>query len=517
MDNKSIGNRVFRGTVVIVFVSILAKLSAFLTEATLAAYLGSTNKSDAYYMVSSVKDVIYPMLSVGIWKVFLPLYKANITKEDIKGANELADKTISFFTIVSMIVVLLVIAFAPPIVSVVAPGFIGETRELCVKLVRISAPMYVLIIASAVYASMLQCHRKFLGSQIREVASRIPTIIGSVVFYRFFGLTAMAVALVVGGLVRLLIELPFVDWGYKYKPNFQFKTNDFLTMMKRMPSALVSGGVSQINSLVDKSMASMLPMGTISNLNYGHRLMNVLSGVLSSAVATALYPEMIELITWGKKKELGRLVTKIMSIFCVLMIPVTFACVLFRIELVSTVFQRGAFDENSVTATAGIFAIYCIELLFLACNSVMSNVFYGSGDTRTPMYISLGNLVGNIGFNLLFIRVWGVNGLALSTSLTTMISFVIRLITSRKYIELEWRRLFLSSVKVIIASIFACMIPRFIFWHFTINRYFVLLVSAVIGMCIYIVLVNLLNVEELNDLIGLLTRKIRKRKKRQGK
>ena len=29
-------------------------------------------------------------------------------------------------------------------------------------------------IAAAVYASMLQCHNKFFGSQIREVATHIP-------------------------------------------------------------------------------------------------------------------------------------------------------------------------------------------------------------------------------------------------------------------------------------------------------------------------------------------------------
>lgn len=495
---------------VILFVSILAKLSAFLTEATLAAYLGTTNKSDAYYMVSSVKDVIYPMLSVGIWKVFLPLYKTKITENDTIGANELADKTISFFTMASMAVVFFILLFAPSIVSVVAPGFKGETKDLCVKLVRISSPMYVLIIASAVYASMLQCHRKFLGSQIREVASHIPTIIGSVVFYRFFGLTAMAVALVAGGLTRLLIELPFVDWGYKYKPNFQFKSDDFMLMMKRLPSALVSGGVSQINSLVDKSMASMLPMGTISNLNYGYRLMNVMSGLLSTAVTTALYPEMIELITWGKKRELGRLVTKIFNIFCVLMIPVTLACILFRIEIVSVVFKRGSFGEDSVTITAGVFAIYCIELVFLACNSVMSNIFYGSGDTRTPMYISLGNLIGNIGFNLLFIRIWGVNGLALSTSMTTAISFAIQLAISRKYVELEWGRFLLSLVKITIASVIACMIPRILFVYFTINRFWVLVISAAIGILLYFVIAKLLNIEEFNDLIGLLTKRIKK-------
>ena len=85
--DKSIGNRVFRGTVIIVLIGIFAKIAAFLSEAILAAYLGTTYQSDAYYMVSSIKDVIYPMLCVGIWKVFLPVYKEKLTKNNIREAR----------------------------------------------------------------------------------------------------------------------------------------------------------------------------------------------------------------------------------------------------------------------------------------------------------------------------------------------------------------------------------------------------------------------------------------------
>ena len=70
----STGKKIFRGAVIIIFVSALAKLSAFLSEAVNAAYLGTTGESDAYYMIAGVQQVIYPMLSIGIWNVFLPLF-----------------------------------------------------------------------------------------------------------------------------------------------------------------------------------------------------------------------------------------------------------------------------------------------------------------------------------------------------------------------------------------------------------------------------------------------------------
>ena len=505
-----IGKRLFRGTIVIVLVGILAKITSFISEAVLAAYLGTTFRSDAYYMVTSIQAVIYPMLSVGIWKVFMPIYKEKTTLGLNDEAAALTNKAITFFSVVSFIAVGLLILLADPVVSVVAPGFEGETKALCIRLVRISAPMYFFIIAAAIYASVLQANNKFLGSQIREVASHIPTILAAVFFYKTFGIEAMAIALVVGGAVRLLIELPFVTWGYRFRPDFRFRSQEFGLMLKRLPSALLSEGVTQLNILIDKAMASTLPEGTISGLNYGHRLMNVLSGLLSSAIATALYPQMIELIALKKEDELSRLVVKIINMFSVLMIPITVASILFRTELVSVAFERGAFNGQSTEITAGIFALYSIGIFFVACNTVINNLFYGYGNTKTPMFISMANLVINVVLNLILIRLWGVNGLALATSLSAVITFFIRLAATRKYIKLDNKRMGITALKALLGSVIACLIPRAIFWMYPINRYAVLLISALSAILLYFGVSKLLKIPELNDVFALIKKKTEK-------
>lgn len=510
MENRSLANRIFRGTVIITLVSLLTKLTSFVAEAILAAKLGTTAQSDAYYMVISVHNVIYPMLSVGVWKVFLPLYKSHLARNELDTANSLINKSLSFFFTISFGIVVLLILFAPAFVSVIAPGFEGETKDLCVRLVRISAPKFVFTIASAVFATVLQCHEKFFGSQIREVASHVPTIIAALFFYQAFGFDSLAIALVVAGVLRLVIELAFINWDYKFKLDFKYRTAEFALMLKRLPSALVTAGVAKLNTLIDKAMASTLPSGTISCLNYGVKLMHVFSGLLSTAIATATYPQMIELISLKKNEELAKLVVKIVNIFCVLMVPVTIACVLFRSELVSAVFERGAFDSSSTAATASIFALYSLGLFFIACNALLSNIFYGNGDTRMAMYIGFANLGINVALNFAFMFVWGANGLALATSLSAILSFLIRFFAAKKYVRLQNRQMLVTGLKVLAASVAACFLPRVLFWIIPVNKYVVLLSSALIGACVYLLLVKLLKVNEINDLFVLLRRKVKK-------
>lgn len=507
MDN-SIGKAVFRGTVIITLVGILAKLTSFIAETILAAYLGTSYKSDAYYMVSSIQIVVYPMLSAGIWKVFLPIYKEKITQGKSREATSLTNKAITFFSIISIGAVGLLVLFAEQIVSVIAPGFMGETRTLCIDLVRISAPMYFFIISAAIYASILQANNRFFGSQIREVVSHIPTILAAIFFYQRFEIEALAVALVVGGAVRLFIELPFVDWGYKFKPDFMFRTHEFSLMLKKLPSALLSEGVVQINTLIDKVMASTLPEGTVSGLNYGQKLMNVFSGLLSTAIATALYPQMIELIAQKKGEDLSRLVIKIINIFCILMIPISFTCVLFRTELVSTVYERGFFTAESTYLTSGVFALYCSGLFFIAANTVITNIFYSYGDTNIPMYISIANLIINVVLNLSLIQLWGVNGLAFATSLSAMLTFFIRIKVAKKYVKLNYSNMILIIIKVLFSSIVACLFPRIIFWIYPVNFFVSLIISAVIGSMVYLTMMKILKVKEIDELFILLKQRI---------
>ena len=510
MEEKSIGEKIAHGTIIIIAVSVLAKLTAFIAEAINANYLGTTDQSDAYYMVSSIQQVIYPMLSIGVWKVFLPIYKDRITQGDRSGADRITNQMITFFTLVSLTAVAALMIFSPAVVSLVAPGFTGATRELCIRLVRISAPMYVFIIAAAIYASVLQCHGKFLGSQIREVVSHIPSILAVMLLYRRFGMTVLAYALIAGGLIRLLSELPFVDWGYHYRPDFHFRGKEFRLMLTRLPSALLSAGVQQINALVDKAMASTFPAGAVSGLNYGARLTHVFSGLLSTAISTAMYPQMIELISLKKKRELSRLVEKILVIFGVLMIPVSLACILFRTELVRVVFQRGAFDEHSTALTAGIFALYAISLYFVACSSVVSNLFYGSGDTKTPLIINIAHTLMNVVLNLTLSHLMGVNGLALATSLSAILTLLIRMYFSRRYVDWERERILLPLGKTLGISLVSCggaYIAARLLFAGSLAR---LICGAAIGVPVYLLLARTVKLEELDDVIKLLRKRIRR-------
>ena len=103
--------RILKNVGVVFAILILAKIAAFANDAILAAFIGTSADADAFYMVLGIQQVIYPMLSVGIWKVFLPEYKKNMVLNGEKAADIFANKIMILFTGFSLIVAGLIFIF----------------------------------------------------------------------------------------------------------------------------------------------------------------------------------------------------------------------------------------------------------------------------------------------------------------------------------------------------------------------------------------------------------------------
>ena len=503
MSNKTVKN-----VGIVLGCSLVAKVLSYVWESVLAAYLGATDQADALYMTTSIFGILYPILDMGIWKVFLPIYKTKLVEKEESRAERIANISVTLFFMLSIALVLLLIVCARPLVSVMAPGFAAEKKTITIQYLRISAPTYLLMAVSSVIGAMLQSREKFLGSQIREIGTHLSKIIYLFVCFRFLNVYAAVTAMIVGNVFRLLVQLPFINWKWKFRPDFDFKDKDIVGMLKGLPSVAVTAAIMHINSLVDKIVASGAGSGSVACLNYGNKLMSVFSGTVSTAISTAVYPTMIHHIAEKKTDRLKELFTNVVVALSFIIVPISIFCVLFSKQMVTVAFERGAFDSSATSVVTGVFAGYCIGMLFTGITTVISNVFYGYGDTKITMYISIVEIAINVAADLLLVRWMGVAGLAVATSGAAVICMCIRLILLRKYIRIEYKAILKEEAKIVIIAAAACAVPfilmtRLIHW----NVYLSLITGAVISVGIYGGLALLFRLEIVGFLKSLIKRK----------
>lgn len=491
MSNKTVKN-----VGIILGCSIVAKVFSYVWEAILAAFLGGTDQADAFYMTTSIFGILYPILDIGIWKVFLPIYKTKLVLKEEGRAEQIANVSISFFFILSVALVLFFVVFAKPLVTIAAPGFEADKKMLTIQYLRISAPTYFLMTTASVIGAILQSRGKFLGSQLREIGSHVSGIVCFLLCYQMLGIYAALIALIIGSIFRVLIQLPFINWKWKFKLNFHFKDPDIVSMIKGLPSVAITAAISSINGLIDKMVASGVATGAVACLNYGDKLNSVFSGMISTAIATAVYPNVIQHIA---EKDDTRLRTLLNNVICALMfliIPISVFCFLFSTELVSVAFQRGAFDAVATNLTAGVFAGYCLGMLFIAITTIVTNVFYGYGDTKITMYVSFGQIGLNVCFDLIFARFFGVTGLAIATSVSSIICLGIRLKFLKNYIALGYRSVLFEALKIFGISMISCIIPFLVFTRLIhLNVYLTLVICLAMSVTIYLLMAFLLKLK----------------------
>ena len=191
-----------------------------------------------------------------------------------------------------------------------------------------------------------------------------------------------------------------------------------------MAPAALGAAVYQISVFINTLLASFLPEGSISWLYYADRLMQFPLGIFAVAISTAVLPALSRQNAAGDQE--GFLDTARFSLGLSFFITIPAAAGLFALSepLVSVLFQRGAFDQASVTATAHALSGYVLGLPALSGAAMMARLFYSRSDTKTPTKVASFSLL--TGAALAFLLMWPLAhvGLALASSLASLLNFI---------------------------------------------------------------------------------------------
>lgn len=450
------------GIKIIFIISVLSKIMSFLSELVIANSLGTSNLADVYSMVNGAYIVIYPMISIGIWSCFLPEYKKKYIEYGKEKASSFANQVLSFFGIISIIATILFFLFSDNISRFVAPGFNNESISLLSTLLKIFSPYFIFDTVSTIYAAILQANKKFFGSQIREIVCYIPTIVFGPYLFKLFGIKGFIFALLIGAFLRLLVLLPFSKQLFKFHFTIKLFDQQFHKFLKKMPFALSISLLEQVNTLVDKIMASNLITGSVSGLNYGQKLSNAFNGFITTPIITAFYPEMAEYVAKNKFNELKKELYNIIITLALIIAPFTFVFSLYAINIVTLVFQRGSFDSTSSLLTGNVFAFYAVGIYFTGIKNIYNKLLYSLDKIKISTFFCFINVFINIILNFVFVRFFASAGLALATSISAILIFIIISIYLKHSISFDIKVLLtIFLIFVVNALIFA--IPYYFF------------------------------------------------------
>jgi putative peptidoglycan lipid II flippase len=179
--------------------------------------------------------------------------------------------------------------------------------------------------------------------------------------------------------------------------------------------------VIQINLLIDKSMASALPPGSIGALQFADTLLGTFY-MLGTSLGIAVFPSLSRFAATNDLESAARAVTTSLRLLIFVLTPLTLLLMLFPVPIVGVILGRGRFDAHAIQMTADALALYAIGLLALGALYVLQRAFYALSSGSAPLLVGAGAIVVHVCLNLLFIPIWAHAGIALSIALTAIFS-----------------------------------------------------------------------------------------------
>ena len=449
----------------------ISRVLGFTRDIILAAVLGIGPVSDAFFVAFKLPNLFRRLTAEGaMTSAFIPGYTGVEQSEGKKAAQCLAGEIQTMLVWVLLLILVVFEIFMPYVITAMAPGFAIDADasrfDGGIHLARLTMPYLPMVSLLALWIAIGNVYGRFALGASMPVIMNIVMISGAfLAWYMWPDLNQdgvgydraaiIAISVASGGVIKLLV-IGTMLWRKKSLPPIYFfprLSQNSRTLWRRFwPAALGSAG-TQINLLIDTILASLLPIGAISQLYFADRIAQLPLGVVGIALGVALLPTLsrLEQVEVVDKAAVRQVLRRGIIIGMLAACPALAGIMAISDDLIRGLFAYGAFDPAMVSSTAAVLMAYGSGIPAFILVKTFQPSFYAAGDMTTPMRVTIMSVGINIVLSIVLMQVIGAAGLALATSISLWASTLILMLMLKHRGRLDVSVIY-PVIKIAVAS-----------------------------------------------------------------
>ena len=389
---------------------LVSRIFGLVRESIALRYFGIGAHTDVLQAAFRFPNILQNLLGEGsISAAFIPVYSRMLAEGRTRDAGRFAGSIFGLLVVVVSTIVLLGIALARPLVSLilfnwrhdaqlVAEGLLTIDRlELTIQAVKFVFPMAGLLVLSAWALGVLNSHRKFFLPYFAPVLWNLAIIAGLVAGAQAFagespgsadGMTRILFAgfagALLGGLLQFLVQLPLVlreSQGLRVR--FSTRVEGVRTAIKAFTPAVAGRGVAQVSGYLDLVLASLLAVGAVAALRPALVLYLLPASLFGLSVAASELPSLSRIGDVDIEKIHGR-IERIICQSMFLTVPTAVGYIALGFPIIGGLFRSGQFGFADNVLVYAVLAAYSLGLVATTVSRLLQNSFWALGDTATP-------------------------------------------------------------------------------------------------------------------------------------
>lgn len=497
---------------------MLSKVMGFFRDVLTARAFGAGHESDAYFTAMSGIIIVIGALGAGLQTTLVPIFSDIKEHYGRSGKNKYFSNIMTTTLLVTGIITVVIFLLASPFASLLAIGYQGEMHDLIVFLIRQGLPIGMFLGITYVCNAYLQSDEVYGPHALMGIPYNLIFITYLLLFKKPTVIGLMNVTMIASA-AQFFIQLPALKARkVKLLPRLDIKDQYLKRTFILVIPIIISSTVSQINVMIDKTLASTLTEGAISALNYANKVNTLVVSVFVVAITTVVFPKLTNAVLRKDVKETGELFSSSINLVQLVTIPAAIGLVVLSEPIIRILFQRGAFGDMATTLTSGALLFYAPGLIGQSLRMCFENMFYSYQQTKIPMYTGFLTVALNIIFNFILIKPLGHKGLALATSLSMIITSIIMYIIIRKKVKFNEAETILTFGKILLSGVIMGASTHFIWKAFIplmtggkIKEVMFLFITILIAILIYGISTMILGVKDTKTLVKTLKRKLGKK------
>lgn len=406
--------------------SIAILVLKFGQDLVLAYALGAGRLVDSYGLSFALVTVATTVTIGPAIVAILPSYVFVLTNRGRFAANSLVGNLIPAAAAISIGLTIILFIIAPNVISLMALGKTTPAQiALSTNLLRVFLLLIPIRTASQIASAILNAEYVFAIPVATGAIPALTAIGGLYLFVAQMGIYALAFSLIFGEVLQAMVLLLLATRLIGPVPiSWRQRSTELRAIAMQYIPALAGTSIAVFNPLIDRTIASGLPLGSISHLLFAERIVSGGTQIATVALSAVLLPHFSRLVAVQNFASLRRhMLLYSSAIIGACSVPVAVA-ELFARPIVQLLLQRGSFHVLDTIAVTAVLRMLVLQLPFNVAGTMISKIIAALRVTQLLTAGALLSALLNVSLDLLLVRYWQLPGIAASTSIVFLSTFL---------------------------------------------------------------------------------------------
>ncbi|MET0601989.1 MAG: murein biosynthesis integral membrane protein MurJ [Baekduia sp.] len=417
-----------RNTAIFSILTGLSRVAGLLREVLASAFFGLTPAFSAFTFAFAIPNVVRSLFAdSALSAAFVPIFTELQEEGEKREAFRLASTLLMIILVVLTAITILFILTAGWVVPAIAPGkFSDAANQLAVGFSRVLFPIVLILGLNGLVVGILQAYDHFTIPALSALVWNIVIMVFMVGARPFFTgdeqLYAYAIGILVGTAVQFAMALPVLKTvGFHFEWSFDWRDPRVKRVFVLMLPVTLGLGLINFNALVNYYLAGFVSEEGPRAIEAAFRLYMLPQGMFSVAIATVLFPQLSRLAARRDLAGLRATVGNGLRLIFLMLLPAAAATAVLAVPMIRLVYQRGEFTAADTELVATALFWFSFSLPFSGVNLLLTRSFFSLQKPWTVTYLSVANLVVNVGVSILLVVLGaGIGGVVAGTAIADL-------------------------------------------------------------------------------------------------